>query len=74
MTDAEKHEFAVDKMIENSAARWFYTTKPVPAQNVIAYHVNVPISNHVCAAVITVKVGHFEDEIKKIAATVGAAK
>jgi hypothetical protein len=74
MTDAEKHEFAVDKMIENSANRWLYATKPVPAQNVIAYHVNVPISNHVCAAVITVKVGHSEDEIKKIAATVGAAK
>ena len=74
MNDAEMHDFGVDKMIENSANRWFYATKPVVAQNIIVYHVNVPISNHVCAAEITVKVGHSEDEIKKIAATVGAAK
>jgi hypothetical protein len=74
MTDAEKHEFTVDKIIENSVDRWLYATKPVPAQNLIAYHVNVPISGHVCAAIVTVKVGHSEDEIKKIAATVGAAR
>jgi hypothetical protein len=65
MTDAEKHEFGVDKII---------ATKPVPAQHLIAYHVNVPISGHVCAAIVTVKMGHSEDEIKKIAATVGAAR
>jgi hypothetical protein len=29
---------------------------------------------HVCAAELTVKVGHSEDEIKKIAATVGSSK
>jgi hypothetical protein len=35
MTDGEKHEFSVDRIIENSADRWFYATKPVAAQNVI---------------------------------------
>jgi hypothetical protein len=72
MTDVEKQQFRVDRMIENTADRWLYATKP--ADNFIAYHVNVPISGHVCAAIITVKIGHSEDEIKKIAATVGAAK
>ena len=40
----------------------------------ITYHVNVPMAKHVCAAELTVKVGHSEDEIKKIAATVGSSK
>jgi hypothetical protein len=74
MTEAEKHMFSVDTMIENNADRWFYATKPVSAQNIITYHVNVPIAGHVCAAEITVKIGHSEDEIRQIAATVAAAK
>src|ERR1019366_9353663 len=43
-------------------------------QGAITYHVNVPMAKHVCAAELTVKVGHSEDEIKKIAATVGSSK
>ena len=74
MTEAEKHMFSVDRMIENDAHRWFYATKPVTAQNLITYHVNVPISGHICAAKLTVKIGHSEDELKMIAATVSAAK
>ena len=74
MTDAEKHQFGVDRIIENSANRWLYATKPVPSQNTIAYHVNVPINGHVCAAILTVKTDHSEEEIKMIAASVGAAK
>jgi hypothetical protein len=73
MTDEQKRVYGADKMIENSADRWLYASKPT-AQNVITYHVNVPISGHACAAELTVKVGYSEDEIKKIAATVGAAK
>lgn len=73
MTDEQKRVYGADKMIENTADLWLYTSKPT-AQNVITYHVNVPISGHVCAAELAVKVGHSEDEIKKIAATVGAAK
>jgi len=73
MTDEQKRVYGADKMIENSADLWLYASKPT-AQNVITYHVNVPISGHVCAAELAVKVGHSEDEIKKIAATVGAAK
>jgi hypothetical protein len=74
MTEAEKHMFSVDRMIENNADRWFYATKPVTAQNLITYHVNVPISGHVCAAKLTVKIGHSEAELRMIAATVSAAK
>jgi hypothetical protein len=74
MTDAEKHQFAVDRIIEDSAKRWLYITKPVPSQKIIAYHVNVPIAGHVCAAILTVKADHSEEEIKKIADSVGAAK
>jgi hypothetical protein len=73
MTDEQKRVYGADKMIENTADLWLYASKP-NAQNIITYHVNVPISGHVCLAEITVKVGHSEDEIKKIAATVGAAK
>lgn len=74
MTEAEKHMFSVDRVIENSADRWFYATKPVAAQHLVTYHVNVPISGHVCAAKLSVKIGHSEDELKMIAATVSAAK
>lgn len=74
MTDAEKHQFAVDRIIEDSASRWLYVTKQVPSQKTIAYHVNVPIAGHVCAAILTVKADHSEEEIKKIADSVGAAK
>jgi hypothetical protein len=74
MAEADKQNFGVDRIIEDSADRWFYTTKPATAQNTITYHVNVAISGHVCAAELAVKVGHSEDELKKIAATVAAAK
>jgi hypothetical protein len=73
MTDAEKRELSVDKIIENSAERWLYTGKP-RSDNTITYHVNVPTARRVCAAELTVKVGHSEDEIKKIAADVGSSK
>ncbi len=73
MTDAEKRERGADKIIENSAVRWLYTSKPT-AQSTITYHVNVPTAKRVCAAELTVKVGHSEDEIKQIAATVGPTK
>jgi hypothetical protein len=72
MTDAEKHEFGADKIIENSAGRWLYASKATQ-QKAITYHVNVP-AKRVCAAELSVKVGHSEDEIKQIAATVGATK
>jgi hypothetical protein len=73
MTEAKKCELGADKIIENSAERWIYTNKPTP-QNVITYHVNVPTAKPVCAAELAVKVGHPEDEIKQIAATVGASQ
>jgi hypothetical protein len=73
MTDAEKRELGAEKIIENSSGRWLYASKPT-SQNAITYHVNVPMVKHVCAAELTVKVGHSEDEIKKIAATVGSSK
>jgi hypothetical protein len=72
MTDAEKHDRSADKILENSAERWLYAGKPI-AQNAVTYHVNVPTSKRTCAAELTVTVGHSEDEIKKIAATVGPA-
>jgi hypothetical protein len=72
MTDTEKQESGADKIIENSAQRWLYAGKPT-RQNVITYHVNVPTSRRTCAAELAVKVGYSEDEIKKIAATVGPA-
>jgi hypothetical protein len=73
MTDAEKRELGAEKIIENSSERWLYAGKPT-TQNIITYHVNVPGAKHVCAAELYVKVGHSEDEIKKIAATVGSSK
>jgi hypothetical protein len=73
MTDVEKRELSVDKIIENSAERWLYTGKP-RSDNTITYHVNVPAARRVCAAELTVKVGNSEDEIKKIAAAVGSSK
>ena len=73
MTDVEKRELGAEKIIENSSERWIYAGKPT-TQNVITYHVNIPGAKHVCAAELAVKVGHSEDEIKKIAATVGSSK
>jgi hypothetical protein len=73
MTDAKKRELGADKIIENSATLWLYAGKPT-AQNAITYHVNVPTANRACVAELAVKVGHSEDEIKKIAATVGSTK
>jgi len=74
MTEADRKNFGVDKVIENSSARWLYSTKPVSAQNTVTYHVNVPIAGHVCAAELAVKTGHSEEELRAIAATVKAAK
>ncbi len=73
MTDDEKRVMGAVKIIENSAEYWLYTGKPT-MQNVITYHVNVPTATRVCAAELAVKVGHSEDEIKKIADTVRASK
>jgi hypothetical protein len=77
MSDETVRAAATGKMFENSANRWFYTSK-TPAQKglpeLTVYHVNVPISNHSCLAELTVKTGYSEDEMKKIADTVGAAK
>ena len=74
MTEAEKRELGADKILENTADRWLYSTKPVAAQNTVTYHVNVAIAGHVCAAELAVKVGHSEGELRAIAATVTGAK
>ena len=49
MTDAEKRELSVDRIIENSAERWLYTGKP-RSDNTITYHMNIPTARRVCAA------------------------
>lgn len=73
MTDADKRDRGADKIVENSATRWIYTSKPTK-DNVLTYHVNVATAGRLCQAELAVKVGHSEDEIKNIGATVGAAK
>lgn len=63
----------IGKLYENSAARLFYVTKP-NEQGHITYHIEAPGSGNACIAEMTLTARYSEDEAKKIAMTVTAAK
>jgi len=78
MSDEMQKAVGVDKMFENAADRWFYAAKPIPGTGgkptLVVYHVDVARDDGTCIAQILVNQNHSEDEIKKIAASVSAAK
>lgn len=59
-------------VFENSAKRLFYVTKP--AGNAVTYHVEVPGGAKSCVAQISARPSYSQDEAKKIALTLSAAK
>lgn len=63
-----------DKVFENSSQRSFYVTKAAGAPATVAYHVEVPGSSNACIAQITATPAYPQDEIKKVALSLSAAK
>jgi hypothetical protein len=78
LTEAVQKTVGVDKMIENNSKRVFWAGKPASlspgAPPVIGYHLTVPGRDGTCMAQITIRQGGSEELVKKIAATVSAAK
>jgi hypothetical protein len=62
-----------DTVFENSPKRSFYAKKASDATSV-SYHVEVPGSANACVAEISATSSYSQDEIKKIALTLSAAK
>ena len=63
-----------DKVFENSSQRSFYVTKAAGDPATVAYHVEVPGSGNACIAQITATSTYPQDEIKKVALSLSAAK
>jgi hypothetical protein len=78
MSDADQKALEVDKLFENSPDFWFYSSKPISGSggkpNLIVYHVNAVRDEGTCIAQILVNQSHPEDEIRKIALSVKAAR
>jgi hypothetical protein len=74
MSEADQKALEVDKVYENSANLWFYSSRPIPGAggkpNLIVYHVNVIRDDGTCIAQILVNESHPEDEIRRIAVSV----
>jgi len=65
----------VDKMIENTEKRVFYSTAATKGNPpLIAYRVTVSAKNGTCVGQITIRQGHSVDEVKQIAGSLSAAK
>jgi len=62
-----------DTVFENSAMRSFFATK-APGAKTVAYHVEVPGGSKACIAQISATASQSQDEIKKIALSLSAAK
>jgi hypothetical protein len=67
-TDMQKM-LLVDRLLENTSQRVFYVMKP--SNGIVKYIVDVQGKKTRCKAQIEVKVGHSEDDVKSIVATVG---
>lgn len=63
-----------DKVFENSSRRSFYVTKAIGTPATVAYHVEAPGRANGCIAQITATPAYSQDEIKKIALSLSAAK
>lgn len=78
MSDEMQKAVGVDKIFENTADRWFYAAKPIPGAagkpTLVVYHIEAARDDGTCIAQILVNQNHSEGEIKKIAASVSAAK
>jgi hypothetical protein len=78
LTDAVQNVLGVDKMLENTPQRVFWSIKPAsfPAGTppVVAYHITVQGKNGTCVGQITLKQGASETLVKQIAYTVAPAK
>jgi hypothetical protein len=75
MTAIVQKAVGVDKMIENSDRRVFYSTAPTKGNPpLIGYRVTAPAKNGTCVAMITIKQGHSVDEVMKIGESLAAAK
>ena len=57
----------VDRVIENSATRIFYVTKPGGNPPLVNYHIEAPGKAHSCIAQISLPPNTLEDDAKKIA-------
>jgi hypothetical protein len=72
--DMTQKALMVDKMIENSSKMVFYSNKPTASDNPITpYRAVVPGKGGTCSAIISVRKGISEEEVKKIAATLSAS-
>lgn len=75
MSEADQKALDVDKIFENSPDLWFYSSKPIAGSDgkpsLTLYHVNIIREAGTCIAQILVNQSHPEDEIRKIAASVG---
>jgi hypothetical protein len=75
MNEMAQKALTVDKMIDNSPQRVFFSNPPTKSEHPITpYHVMTPGKGGTCGALISVRAGVTEEVVKKIAATVGAAQ
>ena len=78
MSDETQRVLGISKMYENSGERWFYAGNPSPSKGGqparITYHTEVVKNGTTCVAEIFINQAHSEEEVKKIAASVGPAK
>jgi hypothetical protein len=78
MSEETQKAVGVDKIFENTADRRFYAAKPIPGTGgkptLVVYHVDLARDDGTCIAQILVNQDHAEDEIKKIAASISAAR
>jgi hypothetical protein len=78
MSEETQKAAGVDKIFENTADRGFYAAKPIPGTGgkptLVVYHVDLARDDGTCIAQILVNQNHSEDEIKKIAASISAAR
>jgi len=54
----------IDKLVENSATRSFYVTKPTGNRALVNYHVEVPGAGNSCIAQITASASYAQDARK----------
>jgi pyrroline-5-carboxylate reductase len=74
-SDMTQKALMVDKMIKNTPQMVFYSNKPTASDNPITpYSVTVPGKGGTCSALISVRKGVSEEEVKKIADTLSASK
>ena len=77
MGDIVQKAAGVDKMLENTAQRVFWSGKPgslFKGPVLTAYHVTIAGKGGTCNALITVKAGVTVDLVKKIAGTLSVTK